>query len=70
MEKLVDAVPGVARSRARWDKALIDIWLESDAQEMYDMHCHSCVTSIDVPLDDAIRAAVLRANLTPGEKLR
>ena len=54
MEKLVDAVPGVARSRARWDKGHIDIWFETDAQ-------------VD---DDAIRAAILRANMTPGEKLR
>jgi len=54
LEKLVEAVPGVDRSRARWDMAIIDIWFEADAK-------------VD---DEALRAAIHRANLTAGERLR
>jgi hypothetical protein len=54
LEKLVDAVPGVARSRARWDLAILDVWVTPDAEVS----------------DDALRSAILRANLTPGERLR
>lgn len=54
MEKLVKAVPGVARCRAHWDQSLIDIWFEADTQ-------------VD---DEKIREAVLKANMTPGETVK
>jgi len=54
LEKLVTATPGVARSRAYWNTATLDVWVESGAE-------------VD---EDALRDAIHRANFTPGERLK
>ncbi len=54
LEKLIDAIPGVAGSRAAWEEKTVTVIVEEGA---------------DVA-DADVLAAIRKANFTPGERLK